>query len=153
MKFNINEVIDMLNSGKTIREVSDQINVAYTTINNHLKRNGFTYDKRSKQWIKDKNESEDDDMSKIMLTIDEINFLRKMHQFYGENVGKATLMSMFSNMNHFHNKKKYTYILSDHTHDQFKSFSEDIRNTLDISHFELVELALLDFMEKYRTII
>ncbi|ECI0812394.1 helix-turn-helix domain-containing protein [Salmonella enterica subsp. enterica serovar Dublin] len=150
MKFNIDEVIDMLNSGKTIRDVSSEIDVAYTTINNHLKRNGFSYDKESKKWTK---ESEDDDMAKTALTSDEINFVRKMYEFYSEDVGKATLMSMFANMNHFHNKKRYTYILSDHTHDQFKSFSDDIRNTLDISYFELVELALLDFMEKYRTIV
>lgn len=150
MKFNIDEVIDMLNSGKTIREVSEEIGIAYTTINNHLKKNGFSYYRDTKEW---KKKREDDDMAKTVLTADEVNFLRKMHQFYGEDVGKATLMALFANMNHFHTKKRYTYILSDHTHDQFKSFADNVRNALDISHFELVELALLDFMEKYRTIV
>ncbi|WP_144495981.1 helix-turn-helix domain-containing protein [Bacillus pumilus] len=151
MKFNINEVIDMLNNGKSIREVSNEIDVAYTTINNHLKRNGYSFDKDSRQWLK--KESDDDDMAKTALTVDEVNFLRKMHEFYGEDVGKATLMAMFANMNHFHNKKRYTYVLSDSVHEDFKTFSDGVRNTINISHFELVELALSDFMKKFHTIL
>lgn len=150
MKFNIDEVIDMLKSGKTIREVSDEIGIAYTTINNHLKRNGLSYDRGTKKWEKKR---EDDHMSKTVLTADEVNFLRKMYQLYGEDVGKATLMALFADMNHFHNKKRYTYVLSDVVHEDFKSFSSSVRDTLNISHFELVELALLDFMKKFHTIV
>ncbi|MFU1973148.1 hypothetical protein ACM6Q4_18270 [Bacillus pumilus] len=150
MKFNIDEVIDMLNSGKSIREVSGEIGIAFSTIRNRLQKHGFSYDKELKKW---KLEREDSNMGKTELTIEEINFLRKMHQFYGEDVGKATLMAMFANMNHFHNKKRYTYVLSYSVHEDFKTFSDGVRNTINISHFELVELALSDFMKKFHTIL
>lgn len=173
----IKDAIEVLNSKKmTIQELSKKLNVSKDLLGDVLKENHYIFNNKTKQRefigkkednfnltekiIERKNNKKprrNNEKSKNQLleeeklfSDDEISFLKELYK-HNKNIGSDfNLISQHSKLPARKPEKKTNYIVSMVTYEQFERFAEKIGTPKRMSRNDLVEMALIDFMERYK---
>jgi hypothetical protein len=173
----IKDAIEILNSKQmTIQELSKKLNVSKDLLGDVLKENHYIFNNKTKQrefigkkednfnlnekLIERKNNKKtrkNNEKSKNqpleeekLFSNDEISFLKELYK-HNKNIGSDfNLISQHSKLPARKPEKKTNYIVSMVTYEQFERFAEKIGTPKRMSRNDLVEMALIDFMERYK---
>ncbi|MGD6893331.1 hypothetical protein [Bacillus mobilis] len=170
-------VVDELNQGKKMPVLSSELGVSKDTLRKRLNDYGYKYDNSEKKYLfvgdlsekekiddmeldvknknKVRNKSEksqitvikEDDKNNMQFSEEEVKFLKD----FSKKVTKTDL-SLFLDLAYLPSNeetKKSSIIISKKIHDDFEFFAEKYANRR-ISKNSLIELALDEFMRKYR---
>lgn len=154
---NIIEIVEKLNNGMTLKQVSEEIEISKNTLGTRLKKEGFSYDKSQKKW--DKNSLEktprnanvsDDSLKEVLQKIEEIE--KELSEIKKKEVRNISDLKMklleLPNVTK-DGMKKHSINISEKTLNDFSSFCEGVKNQR-ISQNELIEISLIEFMNKYK---
>ncbi|MEI5966325.1 hypothetical protein WBS45_28855 [Bacillus albus] len=170
-------VIDELNQGKKMPVLSNELGISKDTLRKRLNEYGYKYDNSEKKYLfvgdlsekekidnteldvknknKARNKSEkfqnkiivNDDKNNMQFSEEEVNFLKRL----SEDVRDSDL-GLFIELSRLPSNaetKKSSIVISKQIHDDFEEFAEPYANKR-ISKNSLIELALYEFMRKYR---